>query len=83
MFICALCTLCKHYDKEKTLAVGFGSLDPDHSYFCAAYPDGIPGEIYFGDVNHYTPRPDDNGLQFEMIDPEDIGFLRYFFEYPW
>lgn len=32
---------------------------------CAAFPDGIPNEIAYGDNKHLTPYPGDNGIQYE------------------
>lgn len=30
---------------------------------CTAYTDGIPSAIYFGEIDHLTPLPGDNGIQ--------------------
>jgi len=32
---------------------------------CAAFPDGIPEEIAYGDNLHTSPHPGDDGIQFE------------------
>lgn len=34
-------------------------------YSCAAFPDGIPDDIFFDRVNHLEPYPGDGGLQWE------------------
>lgn len=37
----------------------------DRSWFtCAAYPDGIPEEIYTGAISHNVARPGDQGIRF-------------------
>jgi len=33
---------------------------------CAAFPDGIPNEILFGEVKHTEEYPGDNGIQYEL-----------------
>lgn len=38
---------------------------------CAAYPEGIPDEIAFGQDGHLRKRKGDHGLQFEARD--DVG----------
>jgi len=35
---------------------------------CAAFPHGIPNEIAYGDNDHATSHPGDNGIQFEKGD---------------
>lgn len=32
---------------------------------CAAFPDGIPEEIAYGDNLHTRPYPGDHGIQYE------------------
>ena len=32
---------------------------------CAAFPDGIPHDIAYGDVQHTEPFPGDHGILFE------------------
>lgn len=50
------CIVCKHYED--------GSLKEENPR-CAAYPDGIPREIFDMVVGHDRPRPGDHGIQFE------------------
>lgn len=35
---------------------------------CDAYPEGIPAAIYW--TSHFYPKPNDNGIQFELKDGE-------------
>lgn len=32
---------------------------------CAAYPNGMPDEIWNGDVDHRRPYPGDRGIQYK------------------
>lgn len=50
-----LCWKCKHIRAD---------------YTCAAFPEGIPSDIWQG-VNHTEPFPGDHGLQFEPRGKED------------
>jgi len=59
----SICKFCKHFDIESWSA---GPLT------CRAFPDRIPESI--SDLNmtydHRIPHPDDNGIQFEMLEDE-------------
>jgi hypothetical protein len=54
---------------------------------CAAYPEGIPQEITFMNVDHRIPYIDDNGIVFKLReDMEPVWynfFLISFFEDKW
>lgn len=51
------CLTCKHIDK-KTLT-------------CKAFANGIPWIIISGTIDHFSPFPGDNGIQFEPIVKDD------------
>jgi hypothetical protein len=52
------CNLCRH----RTL---------DTSHTCAAFPDGIPRQIWNGQHDHTTPFPGDHGILFERLTEEE------------
>jgi hypothetical protein len=47
------CVLCKYVNGKS----GFSK--------CEAFPKGIPDKIFLGEIEHTTPYPGDNGIQFE------------------
>jgi len=53
------CNNCKHWHGGLT---------------CDAYPKGIPWPIMAGDVAHFEPLPDNNGVQYE---PENDSQATY------
>ena len=52
------CSDCRHreFDRDST---------------CAAFPVGIPLEIWSGRRDHRSPFPGDNGIRFESMTVED------------
>lgn len=48
--------------------VHFITGDDKEGLRCAAYPDGIPDEILFGDADHTKPYKGDNGIRFQSKD---------------
>lgn len=54
------CLGCRHYE--------WGWLDDDR---CAAFPDGVPREIWLGDADHSKPFPGDGGVRFDPVPSEE------------
>lgn len=52
-----ICMQCKHLIKPPPGEFGFK---------CDAFPDGIPEEIFSGEVEHTKPYPGDHGIMFEV-----------------
>lgn len=53
------CVLCVHLRASR----------PGEPPTCEAFPEGVPVEIYTGDVTHEEPYEGDNGVRFEL-DPD-------------
>jgi len=39
--------------------------EPEQRPICAAYPEGIPDEIAYGEERHLEPYPGDGGIRYE------------------
>lgn len=48
------CIFCKHREEG-------------NNFTCAAFPNGIPNAIIFGENKHFKPFPGDHGIQFEPL----------------
>jgi hypothetical protein len=51
--MCFGCARFRPYDRDH----------PDGAY-CAAFPEGIPDDLLFQNVDHTQPYPGDNGIRF-------------------
>ncbi|MEV5825863.1 hypothetical protein AB0L25_09825 [Spirillospora sp. NPDC052242] len=40
--------------------------DTGDTFYCNAFPDGIPYDIYFGEYDHRFPYPADQGIRYEF-----------------
>lgn len=63
----AQCTFCVHWISP--LSAGVGATLADRQV-CAAYPDGIPDDIWWNQADHREAQPGDNGIQWEPVDSE-------------
>ncbi len=55
--VSAVCSLCVHFNVDKAA-----------DKLCAAFPEGIPEEIWLEENDHTSPYPGDSGIQFESIE---------------
>lgn len=45
--------------------VRYRSFDAEHpTSWCAAFPDGIPDAVFFGELDHRQPVDGDHGIRF-------------------
>jgi len=51
------CIDCRHLDRSKA---------PERT--CPAFPNGIPKDIWKGEIDHTKPYPGDSGVRFEPFE---------------
>lgn len=56
----SVCSFCRHSNN-----------DPERT--CAAFPEGIPMEIWMGSNKHIASYPGDHGIQFDLADVVPIA----------
>ncbi len=59
----SICTCCARLDRERG-----AEWDEGESGICAAFPDGIPLEIFAGGFDHRGPFAGDHGVRFAPVD---------------
>lgn len=63
MFPVCKCMSCKHYvvyPKESMIG----------RPYCDAFPEGIPCEIWWEEMDHTESYPGDHGIQYEPANPD-------------
>ncbi len=69
------CHNCRHFGEwihgAGILPLSDGTEDGEDAFghSCKAFPRGIPGDVWTGDVRHDRPVEGDNGIRFEAVDP--------------
>jgi hypothetical protein len=56
-----MCLYCQHFKWVRV---------QPYIFACDAFPNGILDEINLGKFDHRKPHPEDNGIQFELIEEE-------------
>ncbi|RSN57824.1 hypothetical protein DMH08_23820 [Actinomadura sp. WAC 06369] len=65
--ICDSCLRLKSMpNPESTPDARHHLFDTGDTFYCAAFPDGIPYDIYFGEYDHRLPYPEDQGIRYEF-----------------
>src|SRR5687767_9045332 len=65
------CTRCRYLERD--YARPMRATCPGR---CAAFPDGIPVEIWLGRNDHRQPYPGDHGVRFAPMTEADIEALK-------
>lgn len=60
------CGFCRHYDASTRR--------------CAAFLEGIPVKIYYGEADHRKPFEGDGGIRFEGVAPGDEELVEVMLE---
>ncbi|HEY3417144.1 MAG TPA: hypothetical protein VGM23_09700 [Armatimonadota bacterium] len=58
----SLCLVCKHFHYLP-------------SYTCDAFPEGIPDEVFYREIEHRQPIPGDHGIQFEKMTLAELNAI--------
>ena len=61
-----MCLACRHYRRA------ISSADP---VVCAAFPDGIPNDIFWEYADHRLPYAGDRGIRFEAKDADGAEYV--------
>ena len=64
-----ICLGCRHYDRTA----------PGPGIRCAAFPDGVPDEIFSSEADHREPFDGDRGIRFDPIDDEAVAYAEMLF----
>lgn len=59
------CYICKHYTGVKVVDRQ-SNIEGLHINTCEAFPNGIPDEITYGNIDHKRSFHGDNGIIFEL-----------------
>jgi hypothetical protein len=63
-FYSPVCSICKHFKVDSMPPTRGEKPKPS----CAAFPDGLPLEVWLGKNKHITPIAGDHGIQFERVE---------------